>query len=130
MERCESGLCSRYFWQSALRFISCQVLRVICEGVGRNCFLKEGLSDGLSYFTSQKSKETKGNAITHPHSYPLAPGHFLNFLNTSKLRSYILPLTFTCCSCVLNSSKIMVGGVTMTAFSSPSQSLNSLYSDL
>jgi len=30
---------------------------------------KKGFSDGLSHSTSQKSKETRGNAITQPQSY-------------------------------------------------------------
>ena len=43
----------------------------------------------------------------------------------------VLSLTSTCRSCVFSSSKVMAGGVKepMTAFSSPSQSLNLLYSD-
>jgi len=129
MERCESGLCSRYFWQIALRFISSQVLKVMCEGVGRNCFLKEGLSDGLSYFTSQKSKETRGNTITHPHSYPLAPGHFLNDYDFLILHITTHLHLLQLCFKLLQSD----GGWherNHDSFSSPSQSLNSLYSDL
>jgi len=29
------------------------------------------INDGLSYSTSPKTKETRGNAITHPQSHPI-----------------------------------------------------------
>jgi len=32
---------------------------------------QKGFRDGLSYSTPQKSKETKGNAITQPWSHPI-----------------------------------------------------------
>ena len=32
---------------------------------------QKGFRDGLSYSTPQKSKETRGNAITQPRSHPI-----------------------------------------------------------
>ena len=32
---------------------------------------EKGFRDGLAYFTPQRSRETKGNAITHPRSHPI-----------------------------------------------------------
>jgi len=32
--------------------------------------IEKGFSNGLSYSTSQKSKEARGKAIAHPHAVP------------------------------------------------------------
>jgi len=40
---------------------------------------QKGFRDGLSYFTPQKSEETRRNAITQPRSQPI-PKSFLFFV--------------------------------------------------
>ena len=48
---------------------------------------QKGFRDGLSYSTPQKSKETRGNAITQPRSHPMKGSHASTMAQLRKIRT-------------------------------------------
>ena len=53
---------------------------------------QKGFRDGLSYSTPQKSKETRGNAITQPRSHPIPKFYIFNGMGPRLGNEWCFPL--------------------------------------